>query len=337
MKIAIPNETYPLEKRVMLTPPAVKELTRDGHTVFVQSGAAREINISDEEYKTAGANIIAEPKELYGLAEMIIKVKAPSPSEFSLTHKDTILFCMFHSEQNPVHVYYAGLHELVVVEMEKIRDSKNKRLIDQTDITGEVGVYYALRHLEKMPYDVKAVVMGYGRVASGAIKACHKLGMRTKIIRRSEYKYIQQYLEDTDLLINGISWPTNQRNNTKYLVTREHLKQSNPKMIVLDLAVDFPSPIETIRPTNYSQPYYIDENRIHISIYGYPGLVPVTSTNRYSEQVLPLVQIIANNSGLRGIRNRGNLGKAIHKAILNPNKYDWQKYKPKEPEGSRIE
>ncbi len=337
MKIAIPKETYPLEKRVMLTPAAVKELTRDGHHILVQSGAAREINFSDEEYAAAGASIVAEPKELYDLAEMVIKVKAPSPSEFSFMPKDTILFCMVHSEQNPVHIYYAGLQELVLVEMERIRDSKNKRLIDQTDITGEVGVYYALRHLEKMPYDTKAVVMGYGSVASGAIKACHKLGMKTKILRKSEYRFIQQYLRDADLLINGISWPANHRTARKYLVTREQLKNSNPKMIVLDLAADFPSPIETIRPTNYSQPYYIDENRIHISIYGYPGLVPVTSTYRYSEQVLPLAQIIANNSGLRGIKNRGDLGKAIYKAILNPRKYDWQKYRPEEPTGSRIE
>lgn len=337
MKIAIPKETYPLEKRVMLTPAAVKELAREGHNLFIQSGAARDIGISNEEYKTAGADIVAEPKELYDLAELVIKVKAPSPSEFSLMHKDTILFCMAHSGQNPAFIYYAGLQGLVVVEMERIRDSKNKRLIDQTDITGEVGVYYALRHLEKIPYEAKAVVMGYGRVASGAIKACHKLGMKTKILRRSEYKYIQKYLEDADLLINGISWPEHHRNNKKYLVTREHLKNSNPRMILLDLAVDFPSPIETIRPTNYSQPYYIDENRVHISVYGYPGLVPVTSTNQYSGQVLPLAQIIANNQGLRGIKNRGDLGKAINKAILNPNKYDWQKYKPREPEGSRIE
>lgn len=337
MKIAVPKETYPLEKRVMLTPAAVKELTRDGHNIFVQSGAAREINFSDEEYAAAGASIVAEPKELYGLAEMVIKVKAPSPSEFSLMPKDTILFCMVHSEQNPVHIYYAGLQELVMVGMEGIRDSKNKRLIDQTDITGEVGVYYALRHLKKMPDDAKAVVMGYGRVASGAIKACYKLGIKTKILRKTEYKYIQEYLTDADLLINAISWPPNQRNDRKYLVTREHIRDSNLGMIILDLAVDFPSPIETIRPTNYSQPYYIDENRIHISIYGYPGLVPVTSTYRYSEQVLPLAQIIANNSGLRGIKNRGDLGKAIYKAILNPQKCDWQKYKPEEPTGSRIE
>ncbi|HIG93720.1 TPA: hypothetical protein HA242_04560 [Candidatus Woesearchaeota archaeon] len=337
MKIAIPKETYPLEKRVMLTPTAVKELAKEGHHLFVQSGAARDMGILDEEYQNAGAGIVTEPKELYDLAEMIIKVKAPSSSEFSLMHKDTILFCMFHSEQNPVQIYYAGLQGLVIVEMEKIHDSKNKRLIDQTDITGEVGVYYTLRHLEKMPYDTKVMVMGYGQVASGAIKACHKLGMKTKILRKSEYKYIQQYLSDTDLLINGISWSADHRNNKKYLVTREDVKQSNPRIIILDLSVDFPSPIETIRPTNYSQPYYIDENRIHISIYGYPGLVPVTSTRLYSEQVLPLAQIIANNSGLRGIKNRGDLGKVIYKAILNPNKYDWQKYKPEEPTGSRIE
>ncbi|MBI4981008.1 alanine dehydrogenase, partial [Candidatus Woesearchaeota archaeon] len=95
MKIAIPNETYPLEKRVMLTPAAVKELAKESHKLFVQSGAARDIGISDDEYKAAGADIIAESKELYDLAEMIIKVKAPSPLEFSLMHKDTILFCMF--------------------------------------------------------------------------------------------------------------------------------------------------------------------------------------------------------------------------------------------------
>jgi len=40
---------------------------------------------------------------------------------------------------------------------------------------------------------------------------------------------------------------------------------------------------------------------------------------------------------VRGIKNRGDLGKVIYKAILNPNKYDWQKYKPEEPTGSRIE
>ncbi len=337
MKIAIPKETYPLEKRVMLTPSAVKGLTKVGHSLFVQSGAAKDINFPDEEYQTAGANIITEPKELYGLAEMIIKVKAPSPSEFSLMHKDTILFCMFHSEQNPAHIYYAGLQGLVVVEMERIRDAKNKRLIDQTDITGEVGVYYALRHLEKMPGDIKAVLMGYGRVASGAIKACDKLGMKTKILRRSEYKYIQQYLKDADLLINGIRWPVSHKNTKKYLVAREHIKNSNPGMVILDLAVDFPSPIETIKPTNYSQPYYIDENRIHISIYGYPGLVPVTSTALYSGQVLPLAQIIASNQGLRGIKNRGDLGRAIYRAILHPAQHDWQKYRPEDPTGSRIE
>lgn len=337
MKIVLPKETYPLEKRVMLSPSAVKELVQEKHNLFIQSGAARDIGISDEEYNAAGADIIAEPKKLYDLAELVIKVKAPSPLEFSFMHKDTILFCMSHSEQNPIQIYYAGLQGLVVVEMEKIHDSKKKRLIDQTDITGEAGVYYTLRHLEKMPYDVKAIIMGYGRVASGAIKACHKLGMNTKILRKSEYKYIQEYLKDADLLINGISWPVKHRKNNRYLVTREHIKNSNPKMIILDLAVDFPSPIETIKPTNYSQPYYIDENRIHVSIYGYPGLVPITSTNLYSEQVLPLVCCIANNHGLRGIKEQGELGKAIHRAILNPKRYDWQKYKPEEPTGSRIE
>ncbi|MCK4829488.1 hypothetical protein KA005_77905, partial [bacterium] len=81
----------------------------------------------------------------------------------------------------------------------------------------------------------------------------------------------------------------------------------------------------------------LEENRVHISIYGYPGLVPITSSSIYSEQVLPLVLLIASNGGLNGIKNRGKLGRAISAAILNPQDYDWRQYGPEELKGSQIE
>ncbi|MBI4149799.1 hypothetical protein HY488_00185 [Candidatus Woesearchaeota archaeon] len=336
MRICVPRETYPLEKRVMVLPSAAKSLVDAGHDVFVQLGAASELDIADNEYVAAGAKIIADDQELYGLAEMIVKLKAPSPQEFSLMH-DAILFSMFHSEQNPVHIYYAGLQNLVVVEMERIRDGKQKRLIDQTDVTGEVGVYYALRHSQKMPEDMKAVILGYGNVASGAIKACAKLGIQYKIIRRSEFKFISEYLKDADILINGLAWPESARAKKEYVVTRENIQNTTPGFIVLDLSVDFPNPIETVHPTTYANPFYLEEGRVHISIYGYPGLVPKTSGRIYSEQVLPLALTIANNGGLRGIREKGELGRAISRAILDPQKCDWKQYKPEAPTGSRIE
>ena len=337
MIIVIPKETYPLEKRVMLLPESTKVIVGAGNRVLVQAYAGEGIGISDADYLKAGAEVICELVDLYNQAEMIVKLKMPTPEEYSLMQSDTILFCMLHCQQNPQNIYFLGLRGLVAVAMEDIRDNRAQRLINQTRITGEAGVYYALRHSLKMPEDMKAVILGYGNVSSGAITACAKLGMDFKIIRRDEFKYIPKYLTDADILINGIAWPQAERQKRNYLVTREEIVNSKPGMIILDLSVDFPNPIETVRPTTYSNPFYIEESRIHISIYGYPGLVPMTSSRIYSEQVLPLVLRIASNGGLNGIKNRGKLGKAISEAILNPQEYDWQQFRPEELKGSKLE
>lgn len=337
MRIIIPKESYPLEKRIMLLPDAVKRLVQAGHDVFVQSEAAMGIHISDEAYVGAGAKILSDAESLYGLADLVVKLKAPSPEEFSLMH-DAILFSMFHSEQNPSHIYYAGRQGLTVVEMESIRDNKNERIVDQTDITGQEGVYYALRHRQKIPDDMKALILGYGSVSRGAINACARLGMRIKILRKKEFPYLSEHLKDTDLLINGISWPKKYRDEKRYLVTREDIQRSATGMIVLDLSVDFPNPIETIHPTTYAHPYYIEEDHVHISIYGYPGLVPVTSSNMYSQRVEPLVFLIANNGGLERIKEQGDLGKYVERAIVDPKRLNWRQYAPAHADvGSNIE
>ncbi len=339
MNIVVPKETFPLEKRLVVMPKAANALVKAGHNVFVQAGAGSGIQILDSNYKDAGATIIAEPRELYEKASggMVMKMKAPTSEEFSFM-KNSIIFCMLHIGQNKERIYYMGSQGLSGVAMENIRDEKSKRQVDQTDITGQMGVYYAIRHFTKMPCDMKAVILGYGNVAHGAISACSKLGMKFKIMRRSELQKLLLWLKDADILINAISWPAKQMEKKEYLVTREDIKNSKPGMIVLDLAVDFPNPIETIHPTDYLNPSYLDEDRVHISIYGYPGLVPVTSSNIYSEQVLPYAMAIADNGGLRGIDKVERIGPYIKRAIVNPAKFGgWEQFKPHVSPGSNIE
>lgn len=339
MKIVVPKETYALERRVVVLPASVKPLVEQGHQVFVQSGAGSGIDVHDNAYKNAGAVVIADSAVLYAEAQtggMVVKLKAPSAEEFSLM-RAAILFCMLHIDQNRERLYHLGSQDLVGVAMEEIRDERDKRLVDQTDITGMMGVYYAIRHFQKVPEEMRAVILGYGNVATGAITACAKLGMRYKIMRRRELKNIPLWLRDTDLLVNAISWPERQREKQEYLVTREDIRNSSPDMIILDLSVDFPSPIETLHPTTYATPFYLDEGRVHISIYGYPGLVPVTSSRVYSEQLLPLVLTIANNGGVRDIRKVEGLGQCIHAAVVEPSRYEWQRYRPLYSEASRIE
>jgi alanine dehydrogenase len=337
VNICVPKERYPLEKRVMVTPSTAQKIIEEGHSVFVESGAGAGVHIEDKAYMASGAIVITDVQELYKKADLIVKLKSPSPEEYSLIN-ECILFSMFHSQQNPENIYYAGLQDLVVVELEQVVDQKKERLINQTHVTGEVGVHYAMNHSDKMPWDMRALVLGYGNVSTGAVFACDRLGIRKKILRKSEFRYIKEHLAGIDLLINGLAWPESARKKREYVVTRTDIQNSPRGMIVLDLSVDFPNPIETVRPTTYRQPFYLEEGHVHISLYGYPGLKPVTSTRIYSQQVLPLILTVANNDGLEGIGRQGELGRAIKKAVLDPNDHNWEQYKPNEEiTGSKIE
>lgn len=337
MRIVVPKEAYPLERRVLVLPDAVKRFVQDGNEVFVQAGAGVGVHIPDDDYRSSGGQIVSESRDIYSLADMIVKVKAPLEGEFSLM-RDCILFSMLHAEQNPEHIYYAGLQNLTVVEIERICDALDERMITQTYLTGQAGVYYALRHFDKMPSEMRVLILGYGNVATGALAACNQLGMQVKILRRSKYRYAKAYLQrGVDLLINAITWPESARRKREYVVTRDDIKTSNQGLIVLDLSVDFPSPIETVRPTTYAQPFYLDEGRVHISIYGYPGLFPATSSRLYSEQSAPFISLIAANNGLKDIAKCGDMGAAIAKAILNPQTHNWLQYKPEAIQGSKIE
>ncbi len=58
MQIGVPRETKSAELRVGLTPASVGELTRAGHSVFVETGAGLGISARDDAYIAAGAQIL---------------------------------------------------------------------------------------------------------------------------------------------------------------------------------------------------------------------------------------------------------------------------------------
>ena len=96
MIIGVPKEIKIQEYRVGLTPEGVDALTRQGHTVNVETKAGLGSGFSDESYIKAGATILATAKEVYSIAEMIIKVKEPLAAEFPLIKPGQILFTYFH-------------------------------------------------------------------------------------------------------------------------------------------------------------------------------------------------------------------------------------------------
>jgi len=96
MVIGVPKEIKIQEYRVGLTPEGADALTRQGHTVNVETKAGLGSGFSDEAYIKAGATILATAKDVYDIAEMIIKVKEPLAAEFPLTKPGQILFTYLH-------------------------------------------------------------------------------------------------------------------------------------------------------------------------------------------------------------------------------------------------
>jgi hypothetical protein len=84
MLIGVPKEVKTHEFRVGLTATSVKELVGSGHSVMVQAGAGDGIGQDDAVYRRAGATVVDGAKEVYGQADLIVKVKELQPSEYDL-------------------------------------------------------------------------------------------------------------------------------------------------------------------------------------------------------------------------------------------------------------
>ncbi len=309
MKIGIikEHELAGSDKRAILLPEEVKKLVKAGNKVYVEKGLGEGIFIDDSKYKQAGAVIISEPKEVFS-QELVIKLRSPSDNEF-LMMKDNILLSMLHKGQNNHRIKLIKKQKIKAIAMESVVNEYGDRLVDCTEITGEQAMLYAFNLSMKSPSECKILVLGYGRVSSGAINLANRLGAKVKILRKSEYKNIKYHLKGKDMLVNGITWPKYHRDNKDYVVTRKMLRLLNPGAVVVDISVDYPNPIETCKPTYPNDPWYDIDNIKHISVYGYPALVPISSSERYSKQLLPLILDIAKN-GVKG------MSKHLQKALV---------------------
>ncbi len=96
MRIAVPREIKKHEYRVALTPAGVHELIGRGHDVFVETGAGAGSSITDEEYVSAGAKILATAAETWAEGELVLKVKEPIAQEYLLLRRDQVLFTYLH-------------------------------------------------------------------------------------------------------------------------------------------------------------------------------------------------------------------------------------------------
>lgn len=326
MIIGIPKEIKNNENRVGATPAGVKELVKHGHTVYVQHTAGEGSGFSDTEYVDAGASILPSIEEVYGIAEMIIKVKEPIEPEYALVRKGQLIFTYFHFACDLPLTEAMMKSEAVCIAYETVRDRQGTLplLIPMSEVAGRMSVQEGARFLEKpqggrgillggVPgvRPAKVLVLGAGVVGRNAALMAAGLGADVTItdislptLRHcaefmpknvktlfSSHHNIEMELPDTDLVIGSVLIPGAK---APHLITREMVKLLRPGSVMVDVAIDQGGCFETSHPTTHSEPTYVVDGVIQYAVANIPGAVPYTSTMALTNATLPYAVRLAD-------------------------------------------
>ena len=161
MIVGIPKEIKNNENRVGMTPSGVSELTKHGHTVYVQQSAGINSGFSDEDYTSAGAQILPTIEAVYEIAEMIVKVKEPIKPEYKLIKKGQLLFTYFHfasDRELTMAMIESGAICLAYETVEK-PDHSLPLLVPMSEVAGRMSIQEGARFLEK-PQGGKGKLLG---------------------------------------------------------------------------------------------------------------------------------------------------------------------------------
>ena len=310
MIIGTTKELKNHEYRVGLTPDNVQAYTRRGHEVYIETGAGLGAGFTDEEYKAAGAQILATPKEVFDIAEMIVKVKEPEPCEYELLREGQILYTYLHLAANPELADVLLKRKVKAVAFETIRDAEGNLpcLRPMSQIAGRLSIQEGAKYIEKefggrgillggVPgvERGKIVIIGGGVAGTYAAKAAVGIDAQVTLLEVNPNRLayledifgasvttlysteanIKKALSEADLVIGSVLIPGG---STPKLVRREHLKMMKPGAVIVDIAIDQGGCCESSHVTTHDDPVFIEEGIVHYCVGNMPGAVPYTST-----------------------------------------------------------
>ncbi len=355
MVIGVPKEIKNNENRVGLTPAGVSEFVRHGHSVYVQATAGEGSGFEDSEYAEAGATMLPTIEAIYGIADMIVKVKEPIAVEYPLIKENQLLFTYFHfaSSEELTHAMIARKAVCLAYETVEKTDRSLPLLVPMSEVAGRMAIQEGAKYLEKpmggrgillggvagvKPANV--LVLGGGIVGTQAAKMATGLGANVTIVdvnlnrlrylddvlpanadtvMSNEYN-IRQLIKHSDLIVGAVLIPGAK---APHLITREMLKLMKKGTVLVDVAVDQGGCIETCQPTTHENPTYVIDGIVHYCVANMPGAVPYTSTLALTNATLPYAIQLANKGWQTACAQNEELkkglnvvnGKIVYKAV----------------------
>ncbi|MBI5451749.1 MAG: alanine dehydrogenase, partial [Gammaproteobacteria bacterium] len=318
MKIGVPREIKTLEGRVALIPAAVAELVARGHQVLIEQSAGLASGYSDQDFLAAGAQLVQGPQQLYGQAEMIVKVKEPVGPELDLLQRHHLLFSYLHLAAGTALLARLQQIGLTAVAFETVEEPDHSLplLAPMSDIAGRLATQVGTRLLHRpeggkglllggLPAAPRGrvVILGAGVAGGAAAILAAAAGAEVVVFDRDRRKLeqmralggnvtalygyqdqIHREVVRADLLIGAV---LRVGERAPHLVSAATVAEMEPGSVVIDISVDQGGCIETTRPTTWADPTYVESAVTHFAVTNMPGAVPRSASQALSAALIP--------------------------------------------------
>ncbi|MGB3305118.1 MAG: alanine dehydrogenase [Thermomicrobiales bacterium] len=347
MIVGVPKEVKDRESRVSMTPAGVHEYVAHGHTVLVETGAGEGSGISDGDYAAVGARILPSHEGVFAEAEMIVKVKEPTPEEFDLLRPNQLLFTYLHlaNDEPLTRTLMERNVQAVAYETVQLANGPLPLLTPMSEVAGrmsvQVGAFYLQRPnggrgvlLAGVPGvpGAEVVIVGGGVVGTNAAQIALGMGANVTILDNNidRLRYLDDILHGrihtlasnahslaeavakADLVIGSVLIPGRR---APKLVTEAMVRSMRPGSVLVDVAIDQGGCIETSKPTSHSDPTFEIDGVVHYCVTNMPGAVPRTSTFALSNVTLPYGLALADHGLAAAVQRDAALAKGVN--VLN--------------------
>ena len=344
MKIGIPKEIKTNENRVALVPAGAESLVAAGHEVYVERGGGEGSGFGDALYVAAGATILPTADEVWGAADMIMKVKEPIAAEWPRMRRGQTIFTYFHfaADEQLTQAHLDSGATCIAYETVELPTRELPLLTPMSEVAGRMAVQEGAKYLEKLyggrgvllggvpgVKPAKVVVLGGGIVGINAAKMAAGLGAQVVVLDislerlrylsdvmpanvvliHSNRHNILEQIETADLVVGGVLIPGAK---APKLIRREDLKRMQPGSVIVDVAIDQGGCVETIKATTHENPTYVIDGVIHYGVANMPGGVPRTSTLALTNATLPYALQLANKGWKQALRDNPALLKGLN-------------------------
>ena len=290
------------------------------------------------------AQMVDSAAEIFGQAEMIVKVKEPQLSELPLMRRGQAMFTYFHfaADQNLTEGFLAT--GATAVAYETLRDNLGRLplLTPMSEVAGRMSIQEGAKYLERpqmgrgillggVPGVAPAniLILGGGVVGANAAKVAAGFGANIALldVNMDRLRYlddvtpanvdvlfsdrytVREYLKLADLVIGAVLIPGAKAPN---LIEREDLKLMKHGSVIIDVAIDQGGCVATSRPTTHSEPTYIIDDVLHYCVTNMPGAVGRTSTYALCNVTLPWALQLANRGILQAAKDLPPIAHAVN-------------------------